>query len=113
MDPTRAGALLDPNVVLRADIAVEGSLARQREGAPALAPETVGAAAVAEVSRGRARAAQPALIDGGPGAVFAPGGQPRAVMEFVIEGSRIVEIAVTADADGIRARELEILPAHI
>src|SRR5262245_50549224 len=52
-------AVLDPDVVLRADpAAVQASLARQAAGAPALAPEIRGADAVAKTFVGRAKAAQ-------------------------------------------------------
>ena len=109
-DFTALLSVLDPNVVLRADaVAVQESLARQRQGAPTLAPELIGAAAVAETFKGRARAAQPALVDGGPGLVFAPSGQPKALLEFVVEGGRITEIAVIANPESIRERDLEII----
>src|SRR5256885_15623317 len=57
-------ALLDPDVVARAD---EASV---RMGS---SREVRGAAAVAETFSGRAKAAQPALIDGDPGLVWAVG----------------------------------------
>src|SRR3989441_2176922 len=61
-------ALLDPDVVLRADpTAVQMGAAE----------EVHGAAAVAETFSGRARAAQPALVNGEAGLVWAPGGAPR------------------------------------
>jgi hypothetical protein len=102
-------ALLDPAVVLRADAAAEAaSLARASAGAPALAPEIRGAEAVANTFRGRARAAQLALIDGDVGLVFAPGGRPMVVFDFVIENGRIAEISLTADASSIAALDLKI-----
>jgi hypothetical protein len=61
-----------------------------RAGAPALAPEIRGRNSVANIFRGRARAAQLALVDGDSGLVFAPGGQPRVVVDFVLEDGRIV-----------------------
>jgi RNA polymerase sigma-70 factor, ECF subfamily len=102
-------ALLDPAVVLRADAAaVAASLARASAGAPALAPEIHGAEAVANTFRGRARAAQLALIDGDVGLVFAPGGRPMVVFDFVIEKGRIAQISLTADASSIAALDLKI-----
>src|SRR5207247_2122857 len=68
-------ALLDPDVVLRADPAAV------RAGATR---EVRGAAAVADTFSGRARFAQPALVNGAVGAVWAPGGQPRVVFGFTI-----------------------------
>jgi RNA polymerase sigma-70 factor, ECF subfamily len=78
-------ALLDPEVVLRADsAAVRAAAAMQARGAPALSSEVRGAQAVAMTFKGRAAAAQPALVNGAPGAVWAPGGQPRVVFGFTI-----------------------------
>ena len=100
-------AVLDPDVVLRADsVAVAAAEANQSRGAPPLARAVQGATAVAEVFRGRARGAQPALVDGAAGAAWAPGGQPRAVFGFVIAGGKIVEVEVTADP--ARLAELDV-----
>src|SRR2546430_4196538 len=63
-------AVLDPDVVVRADSAAV------RMGA---SREVRGAAAVAKTFSGRARAAQPALVDGAVGLVWAPGGRLRVV----------------------------------
>jgi len=94
-------AVLDPNVVLRADdTAVEA-------GASA---ETRGAAAVAETFSGRARAARPAMVDGSAGLVWARGGQPRIVFSFTIVSGKIVEINLTADAQRIRKLNVEMMP---
>lgn len=101
-------AILDPEVVLRADAAaVEASLARASTNMPALAPEIRGSNSVAEIFRGRARTAQPAFVDDEAGLVFAPGGQPRMLVEFVIENSRIIEVSMTADPERIATRLLE------
>lgn len=100
-------ALLDPDVVLRADAgAVGASLARIGD-TPALAPEIHGRADVAERFRGRARMARPALVEGDPGLVIAPGGTVRMVFDFVVEGGRIVEISLIADPDAVAMLELE------
>jgi RNA polymerase sigma factor (sigma-70 family) len=81
-------ALLDPDVVLRAD---EEAV---RIGAPA---RVRGAAGVAETFSGRARAARPALVDGAPAAVWAQAGRPRLVFAFTIRGDAIVDIEMIAD----------------
>jgi RNA polymerase sigma-70 factor, ECF subfamily len=81
-------ALLDPDVVLRADGAA------QRMGAAA---EVRGAPAVAETFKGRAQAARLALVDGAAGAVWSQGGTPRVVFAFTTAGSRIVAIDLLAD----------------
>jgi hypothetical protein len=81
--------------VLRADdLAVRMAAGNQKRGAPALAREIRGATLVADVFKGRARAALPAVIDGHPGAVWAVGGQVRAAFVFSVRGDRIIEIDV-------------------
>lgn len=101
-------ALLAPEAVLRADAAaVAASLARAGAGAPVLASELRGRAAIAETFKGRARAARPARIDGEAGLVFAPGGKPMVVFDFVIENGLIAEIGLIADAESIAALGLE------
>lgn len=100
-------AVLDPDVVLRADAAaVAASLARAGAGAPELAPEQRGAEVVAKTFAGRARAARVALIDGEVGLVFAPGGKPFAVFDIVVDGDRIVEISLIVDPTSIAALDL-------
>lgn len=100
-------ALPDPEVVLRADAAaVAASLARAAAGAPALTPEMHGSEAVANTFKGRAQAARLALADGNVGLVFAPGAKPMAVIDFVIEDGRIVEVNLLADPAVIAALEL-------
>ncbi|MCX4537247.1 sigma-70 family RNA polymerase sigma factor [Streptomyces sp. NBC_00841] len=94
-------ALLDPDVVLRVDAAAALS------GAAA----AVGAQAVADTFSGRAKAAQSALIDGVPGAVWTSGGQPRVVFDFTVEDGRIVSIDLLADADHLGRLDVRILDA--
>ncbi len=93
-------ALLDPDIVLRADRAAVQTGAAQ---------EVRGAAAVAETFSGRAQAAQPALINGAAGAVWAPGGRPRVVFSFTVAGGKIVAIDLLADHERLRQLDLEIL----
>jgi RNA polymerase sigma-70 factor (ECF subfamily) len=95
-------ALLDPEVVLRADQAAVQVGASQ---------EVRGAAAVAGTFSGRARAAQPALINGAPGVVWAPGGRPRVVFGFTITGGKIVAIEMLADPERLRQLDLAVLSA--
>ena len=80
-------AVLDPDVVLRADEAAVAT------GASALVR---GATAVAQTFSGRARAARPALVDGAAGAVWARGGQPRIVFRFAITDDKITAIDLLA-----------------
>ena len=98
-------AILDPDIVLRADAAaVEASL---RAGVPGFAPEVRGRDSVANIFRNRLKAALLALVDGKPGLVFAPGGQPRVVVNFVFENERIVEISFIADPQHVAALDLK------
>ncbi|GAA3928489.1 sigma-70 family RNA polymerase sigma factor [Luteimonas lutimaris] len=95
-------AVLDPDVVLRADrVAVEASVANRSRGAPDLATEVHGANTVADTFSGRAQGAQPALVDGMVGAVWAPGGTPRVVIRFAIAGGKVVAIEIVADPSRI------------
>jgi RNA polymerase sigma-70 factor (ECF subfamily) len=103
--------MLDPDVVLRADrAAVDASASRRAQGAPALAPEVRGAAVVADTFSGRARFAQPALVNGVVGAVFAPGGEPRVAFNFRIAGGKIVEIEILAGAARLGELLVILLP---
>jgi RNA polymerase sigma-70 factor (ECF subfamily) len=103
-------AVLDPNVVLRADAAaVALSAARQAQGAPKFAAEVRGARAVADAFKGRAQAAQAALIDGAPGAVYAPGGIVRSAIQFTIAAGKIVEIDVIVDPQRLGDLQVTIL----
>jgi RNA polymerase sigma factor (sigma-70 family) len=93
-------AVLDPDVVLRADrAAVQIGASR----------EVRGAAAVAETFSGRARGAQPALVNGAIGLVWAPRGRPRVVFGFTITRGKIVGIDLVADPDRLRQLELTVL----
>lgn len=93
-------ALLDPDVVLRADAATVLAGA---------APEVHGADAVAETFAGRARVAQTALIDGFVGAVWSAGGKPRVVFDFVVDNGRVVEIELLGDPSTLERLELSVL----
>jgi RNA polymerase sigma-70 factor (ECF subfamily) len=98
-------AILDPDVVLRADATAVAASARAN--VPGIAAEVHGRDSVANIFRNRARAAQVALVDGDSGLVFAPGGQPRVVMDFVLENDRIVEISMIANPERIAALDLK------
>jgi RNA polymerase sigma-70 factor, ECF subfamily len=93
-------AVLDPDVVLRAD----------RAAVQAGASGGVrGAAAVADTFSGRARLARPALVNGAVGAVWAPGGRPRVVFGFTITGGKIVAIDILADPGRLGQLDLAVL----
>jgi RNA polymerase sigma factor (sigma-70 family) len=93
-------ALLDPDVVLRADREIVRAGARE---------EVRGARAVAETFSGRAKAAVPALVNGAAGLVWAPGGTPRVVFGFTIAQGKIVGIEMISEAERLRALNLAIL----
>jgi len=96
-------AMLDPDVVLRADHAVV------QTGAAA---ETRGAQPVAAMFSGRARAAKLALIDGVAGLVWASGGQPRVVFSFTLTGGKITAIDLLGDPDLLGRLDVVMLPAE-
>lgn len=103
-------AVLHPDVVLTADaFAVSESQRRKSHGAPQLAPELLGAAAVADTYVGRARAAQLALIDGRFGAVWAPQGKPRTALMMTVENGRIVAIDIVSEPNELATLEIDIL----
>ena len=93
-------ALLDPDVVLRADRAAV------QVGATKLVR---GAAAVAATFAGRARVARLALVNGSVGAVWAPGGRPRVAFDFTIANGKIVAIALIADPVRLGQLDLTVL----
>ncbi len=96
-------AVLDPDVVLRADSAAVpagASTSRELRGAPAV---------FRRAAKGRARAARPALVNGEVGVVVAPRGRLLMVLGFTISGGKIVEIDVVADPERFRQLELAVL----
>lgn len=105
-------AVLDPDVVLRADAAaVRWSAARREAGTPRLAPVIRGAEAVARALSGTLQVAERALVNGAPGLAWAsPGERPRAVMRFAVRGGTIVAIDLMADAG--RIGELDVVMAR-
>jgi RNA polymerase sigma-70 factor (ECF subfamily) len=92
-------AVLDPDIVLRADaVAAQAGASGEMHGA----------AAVAGTFCGRATGARPAVIDGLAGAIWAQDGKTRAVFDFTIIGGKIMAIEVIADPEHIR--QLDIIP---
>src|SRR5918994_3027567 len=82
-------AVLDPDVVLRADLsAVHAVGSREVRGGPDVARKAV---------KGRARPARPALVNGAVGVVVAPRGRLLMVLGLTIRGQKIVEIDAIAD----------------
>jgi RNA polymerase sigma factor (sigma-70 family) len=103
-------AVLDPEVVLRADrMAVAAAAANAAQGAPQLVPEVRGAAAVADAFAGRAQAARLALVDGVVGAAWVHAGQTRVVFAFTVRDDRVTEMALIADPERIAQLDVELL----
>ena len=100
-------SVLDPDVALRGD---EAALRMGVRSGWLTASELQGATAVAEQFAGGAQAAQLALIDGVPGAVWAPRGTPRVVFGFTIRNGKVVEIELVADTERLSRLKIEILP---
>jgi ketosteroid isomerase-like protein len=100
-------AVLDPDVTLRPD---EEAL---RMGARTgwLPSALHGAEAVAKRFAGQAQAAEMALIDGVPGAVWAAGGRPIVVFGFAVRNGKVVEIELAADTERLSRLKIEILPS--
>ncbi|MGA9309527.1 MAG: hypothetical protein WBV74_04050 [Pseudonocardiaceae bacterium] len=65
--------------------------------------------AVAGTFSGRARFAQPVLIEVALGAVWAPGGRPCVVFDFTITRGKIIEIHLVADPERLRQLDLTVL----
>jgi RNA polymerase sigma factor (sigma-70 family) len=85
-------ALLDPDVVARAD-AVAAAMGTDSE--------VRGADAVGKMFAGRAKAARPATVGGEPGLVWAQGGVPQVAFVFTVARGQIVEIELVADPERI------------
>ena len=94
-------AVLDPEVVVRADEAVI------RTGAE---PEIRGVDAVTAMFLGRARAARLALINGVTGAVWSVGGRARVVFTFTLTGGKITAIDLLGDPGTLGQLDLVTLP---
>jgi RNA polymerase sigma-70 factor, ECF subfamily len=96
-------AVLDPDVVLRADRgAVPPGASRKVRGARAVAEQAL------TFARQLARFARPALVNGAAGVVVAPGGRPFSVMGFTVRRGKIVEIDVLADPARLRQLDLDL-----
>jgi ketosteroid isomerase-like protein len=93
-------AVLDPDVVMRADAA-----AMQLEGTA----ELRGAQAVAQAFKGRARSAQSALVNGAVGVVVAPRGELLLVLNITVVNDKITAIDAIADPERLARFDLAVL----
>ncbi len=105
-DFARLLAILDPDVVLRADA-----------GAGPLGPSTLVRGAREVIAQAQrfaplGRFARPVLVNGGPGFLVAREGEPLALMAVTVHDGRITEMDVLADPDRLARLDLTaVLPA--
>jgi RNA polymerase sigma factor (sigma-70 family) len=96
-------ALLDPDVVVRADYgALPVGASRQVRGAPAVAEQALSFSRLIPLAR-------PALVNGTAGIVVARNGRPVTIMGFTVKHGRITEIDILADPARLRQLDLTAL----
>jgi len=93
-------AVLDPDVVIRSDVAHFTQKAQKARAAEAVAKQAIA---------GRARWARAALVDGKVGVVIAPRGRLLLVLAPTIRDGKIVELELIADPERLRGLELAVL----
>jgi RNA polymerase sigma-70 factor (ECF subfamily) len=98
----RLVAVLDPGVVLRADLGPLAGGLREVRGAAAVAGRARTYARIGLVIR-------PALVNGAVGQVATRDGRPFSVGAFIVRGGRIVAIDILADPARLRELDLTIL----
>jgi RNA polymerase sigma-70 factor (ECF subfamily) len=89
-------AVLDPDVVLRADFGT------RRSALPTLVRGADAVAAQARLGANPAAELHHALVNGGPGVVITIRGRPYALMAFELVDTKIVEIDVIVGAERVR-----------
>jgi ketosteroid isomerase-like protein len=93
-------AVLDPDVVLRADLGpLPAGGSREVRGAAAVAGQALTFTRLDLL-------VQPALVNGAAGAVSTRDGEPFSVAGFTIRGGKIVEIDILADPARLRQLDL-------
>jgi len=95
--------VLDPDVLVQVDIPGRPGVPAEVRGA---ADWARGAVAYSQL----ARAVQPALVNGSPGLVFAPGGRLTRVLVFKVVGEKIVEFEVIAAPERLGRLNLFVYP---
>jgi RNA polymerase sigma factor (sigma-70 family) len=93
--------VLDPDVVLRRDVAPLGGAGEVR-GARAVAGQALAYSQLGVLMK-------PALVNGAVGAVGIVDGEPFAVGAFTVRGGKIVEMDILADPERLRALDLTVL----
>jgi RNA polymerase sigma factor (sigma-70 family) len=94
--------VLDPDVVLRADVGPLAGGSREVRGARAVAGQALFYMRLGLVM-------QPALVNGAAGAVAILDGEPYSVGGFTIRGGKIVELDILADPERLSRLDLTIL----
>jgi len=92
-------AVLDPDVVVRADVFAGGGQTRELRGAEK----------VAAFYNGKAQAARTALVDGAIGAVVAPMGKLALVLDIRVENGRVVDIFAAGAPERLAAAEVAVV----
>jgi RNA polymerase sigma-70 factor (ECF subfamily) len=102
-------AVLDPDAVIHIEAAAridappeEKGKARELKGAATWAKQFIA------LSRG-ARFVQPALIDGSPGLIFAPGGKWSKAMLFTFKNDKVTRVEVVGDPGRLRQFDIAVL----
>jgi RNA polymerase sigma-70 factor (ECF subfamily) len=95
-------AVLDPDVVLRADTGPGFTEPTYLRGAAKVAGQALAFSS-------RAGSVRPALVNAAAGLVVAAGGRPIAVMGFTVAHDRIVDIDILADPARLRQLHLPLL----
>ncbi len=95
-------AVLDPDVVLRADAGALSAASRVIRGAANVASQALSFS-------GHGMLSQSAMINGVPGAVTTLNGQPVAVGALTVRGGKVVAIDILADPERLRELDLTIL----
>jgi RNA polymerase sigma-70 factor (ECF subfamily) len=95
-------AVLDPDVVLRADLGPGAGGVRELRGATVVAGQALGYSRIGLVVR-------PALVNGLPGTVTLRDGEPFSVGCFTVSGGRIAALDILADPERLRRLDLAVL----
>jgi RNA polymerase sigma-70 factor (ECF subfamily) len=97
-------AVLDPDVVLRADVGPAAGGVREVHGAETVARQALGFSRIGLV-------VQPALVNGAVGAVTTRDGELFSVGGFTVRGGRIVAIDILADPERLQRLDLSAVRA--
>jgi RNA polymerase sigma factor (sigma-70 family) len=102
--------LLHPDVTLRTDeTAVKIAKANETKGAPRFKREIRGAKNMADTLKGKAAAAQLALVNGFAGATWPPGGKPVVAFCFSLKGGNISAIEIVMDKKKLDNLDIKVI----